>query len=398
MEMRFHSVAEIFPLLQGEEFTALVESIRSKGLLNPIWLHPDGRIVDGRNRYLACLEAGVEPRYQKWNGKGSLTDFVFAQNFDRRHLNATFRALAGKRAEPFYAEEAKQRQRAAGAHGKEGGRGKQKPLLKKLSKGKNKNLAADRAAKAAKTNRQYISDLKRIEKEAPEVYAQIEAGKLELPAAKRAVGRAEAERNLNSIAALEAKELAGLFDVVVIDPPWPVDMIERDCRPEQVSYDYPVMTIEQIGADVGKMLDEHAAEDAHIFLWVTQKFLPFAFKLSERWNLAYGEMFTWHKPGGFQPFGGPQYNSEHCIHARKGSPIFLDTKDFPTCFYADRAGHSEKPEAFYERLRRVTGGRRLDMYNRREIDGFEGWGKETPDLRPSAQVEKARDGKKTRPN
>jgi hypothetical protein len=55
--------------------------------------HPDGSIIDGRNRYRACKKAGVAPRFQKWDGEGSLTDFVVAQNIDRRHLDATSRTL-----------------------------------------------------------------------------------------------------------------------------------------------------------------------------------------------------------------------------------------------------------------------------------------------------------------
>lgn len=188
--------------------------------------------------------------------------------------------------------------------------------------------------------------------------------------------RAAKEQELTSIEAMRAKEIAGTFDVIVIDPPWPMDKIDRDTRPGQVSFDYPVMSIEQIRAEVGKMLDEHAEPDAHIFLWTTQKFLPFAFGLIDNWNLAYGEAFTWHKNGGFQPFGGPQYNSEFVVRARKGSPIFLETTNFMTCFTGDRGRHSEKPSSFYEMIRRVTGGRRLDLYARGPHEGFISWGKE----------------------
>ena len=181
--LKFHPAADAFPLLKGEEFAALVASIKAVGLLNPITLHPDGSILDGRNRYLACLEAGVEPRFVTWDGKGSVIAFVVAQNNDRRHQSATERALIGKELEPLFAAEAKERQRL--------GRPKKGEKLSSQVKGREPQ-ARDLAAKAARTNPAYISDVKRIEREAPELYARLKAGALELPEAKRLLHKANA--------------------------------------------------------------------------------------------------------------------------------------------------------------------------------------------------------------
>ena len=47
----YHSIANLFPLLQGDEFEQLKASIVENGLLDPITLLSDGTILDGRNRY-----------------------------------------------------------------------------------------------------------------------------------------------------------------------------------------------------------------------------------------------------------------------------------------------------------------------------------------------------------
>jgi N6-adenosine-specific RNA methylase IME4 len=165
---------------------------------------------------------------------------------------------------------------------------------------------------------------------------------------------------------------SGSYDVVVVDPPWPMERIERDCRENQAKpLDYSVMTLDEIGA-----LSVPAARDCHLWLWTTHRFLPHAFSILARWGFKYVCTFTWHKPGGFQPYGLPQYNSEFVLYGRRGSPVFTSTREFFTCFEAARAEHSAKPQEFYDTVARVTAGRRLDMFNRRVIPGFDRWGKQ----------------------
>lgn len=91
--MEFHEIANIFPLMDGPEFAALVDDIKQNGLLDPIIIH-ENKIIDGRNRYRACLAAGIEPRFEVWRPNGMpIVDWVVSKNLHRRHLNETQRGV-----------------------------------------------------------------------------------------------------------------------------------------------------------------------------------------------------------------------------------------------------------------------------------------------------------------
>lgn len=94
-EIQFHPLAELFPLIEGAEFDALVTSIKEHGQRDIIVLLDD-MILDGRNRYRACLQAGIEPVTMPFEGKDPV-EFVLDTNLNRRHLDDTQRAIAAAR-------------------------------------------------------------------------------------------------------------------------------------------------------------------------------------------------------------------------------------------------------------------------------------------------------------
>jgi hypothetical protein len=79
----FHPLANRFPLIEDDEFDRLVEDIRVNGQRDAIVLF-EGRILDGRNRYRACLEAGVTPKTRDFDPamEGPPEAFVISQWFE----------------------------------------------------------------------------------------------------------------------------------------------------------------------------------------------------------------------------------------------------------------------------------------------------------------------------
>jgi hypothetical protein len=92
VSLEAHYLAELFPLMEGKPFADLVADIRDNGLREPIVTF-EGKILDGRNRYRACMEIGIEPLTRDWDQKGDILAFVLSKNLNRRHLNTSQRAM-----------------------------------------------------------------------------------------------------------------------------------------------------------------------------------------------------------------------------------------------------------------------------------------------------------------
>src|SRR5262249_14697824 len=89
----FHPLADLFPMLEDKSaaFEALVDDIRERRQQEPVWLY-EGKILDGRNRYLACQRLGREIQVKDFTGDDPI-GFVLSANLHRRHLNESQRAM-----------------------------------------------------------------------------------------------------------------------------------------------------------------------------------------------------------------------------------------------------------------------------------------------------------------
>lgn len=95
-----HPIAELFPMLPDDELQELAEDIKQRGLLSPITLDAEGRIIDGRNRYAACRLVDIEPGFQTYDG-ADLAGYALAANLARRHLSKAQQAMIVAQARSF---------------------------------------------------------------------------------------------------------------------------------------------------------------------------------------------------------------------------------------------------------------------------------------------------------
>lgn len=140
--------------------------------------------------------------------------------------------------------------------------------------------------------------------------------------------------------------VAGKFRTLVIDPPWDYGALSIAGR---AAPRYATMSHEELLAlDVGAWADDQC----HLYLWVTNNFLPRAIHLMAHWGFDYKTVLTWVKPR----IGLGSYfrnSTEHALFGVKGD-LRTRASGIPTHFEAPVGEHSEKPDVFYDIVQRAS--------------------------------------------
>lgn len=151
-----HPACSALPLIDGECFQQLCDSIKKDGQLEPIRVSNDGQLLDGRCRLAACFALGIEP-----NLEVSSDDpwAIATSNVARRHLTAGQRAVVATELLAVEQEAAKVRKLAALKAGAENPERRKSGVRGRAAKivGDAVGVSADTVSKAAKLP----ADLKR---------------------------------------------------------------------------------------------------------------------------------------------------------------------------------------------------------------------------------------------
>jgi len=218
-----------------------------------------------------------------------------------------------------------------------------------------------------------IQRAKEVMRKAPQEIEEVMKGTKTLGAITREIHIKEDKEQVEQ--EVKQKEVEGVFDVIVIDPPWNYGNDDKyDEDNFRGTCNYSVMDVEDI-----KAIQLPSADDCVLWLWTTNTFMHEAFHCLEEWGFEPKTILTWDKQ--FLGIGRWLRSiTEHCILATKGNPLkkglIYNKNKYSTLLFEKRTTHSTKPETFYKMVEEICEGRKLDYFARKKREGWDVYGDE----------------------
>jgi len=348
-----------------------IDSIKEKGILEPLVIKRDGTIISGHRRWLTAKALNME--------SVPVRVLEFENELDEREAIITFNKQREKTFSQKMAEaeelEAIERERARRrqAHGQTAPGKNASGNISVSDKGETRDKVAvavglgsgrtyDKAAKvweAAKEGNEVALEL--VEK--------LDKGEVSIHKAYKDIRRQELRKEKQE--ELQTRELpTGVFEVILADPPWRYQFSETQSR--EIENHYPTMDLDDI-----KNLNVPSADDSVLFLWATAPKLEEALEVLNSWGFTYKTCAVWDK----EKIGmGYWFRGQHelLLVGTKGSfPAPEPSARFSSIIREPRSTHSTKPKVIYEMIEAMFPGRTyLELFCRTPRDGWEVWGNE----------------------
>ena len=256
----------------------------------------------------------------------------------------------------------------------------QNEISQRIEQGENpKDVVAEVRTRSGISPKTFERAVVVIETAPEELKAELREGNLTINQAYNQIKRAEKlakreearQQNVEKVKNISSPlEAQGLFQTIVIDPAWDyAEEGDNDAfgRGRPI---YCAMSIEDIAA---LPVDKIADKNCHLYIWVTNRSLPKSFQLMDKWGFRYVTCLTWIKPH----YGVGNYfrgQTEHILFGVKGQQP-LKRHDVGTWFEAPRGErHSAKPDEFYSLVESCSYAPYIDIFGRRDRDGWSVWG------------------------
>ena len=157
------------------------------------------------------------------------------------------------------------------------------------------------------------------------------------------------------------------FGCIYADPPW---LYDNQGTRAATNNHYNGLTVDQLCELPAKQL---AADDAHLHLWTTNAFLFDAPRIFAAWGFEFRSSLVWTKPQ--MGIGNYWRNShEFLLTAIRGNAKRFNDHSLMSWLECDRGPHSAKPEQVRSFIERASSGPYLEMFARRDVQGWTVWG------------------------
>jgi N6-adenosine-specific RNA methylase IME4 len=364
----------------------LAASIADVGLLQPVVVTSDGKLIAGERRVRAAQLLGWSNIAVNLIDLDAVVRGEFAENFHRKAFTPSEMVAIAAAIEPIERAKAKERQL----------QGTRAGPSEKFSEGSN-GRALDNVAAVAGVSRPTLIKAREVIHAAEQDPDRFEAIKASMDAtgkvdhAFRKVKNITRQRDLTkhtadggTVADLKALADSGYrASVVYADPPWPFETWSEGGKGRSADNHYNTLPIDELAE---LPVADLAADNTVLFLWCTWPHIALGSHLAviKAWGFEPKTVgFVWVKKNrrGKELHTGMGYwtraNSEVCLIATRGAPKRM-AEDVHQVIFAPVGEHSAKPEEVRRRIERLVAGPYLELYGRRLAKGWTVWGNEIP--------------------